>query len=64
MPAVIQFMNMQPGEQLATLNCLEFTFSQGGPKLARETNFGCQNRSGQTDFSGGLIFSLQDMIIA
>ena len=59
MSSIVQFMSTQLDEQLATLNCLKFTFSEGRPKLARGTSFGCQNWSGQTDFGGGLIFSLQ-----
>ena len=50
MSSIDQFMSMQLGEQLATvatLNCLEFTFSEGG-----------QNWQGGTNFGGGLIFSL------
>ena len=39
MSSIVQFMSMQLGEQLATLNCLEFTFSEGGPKLARGDQF-------------------------
>jgi len=47
-----------PAEQLGIAS--EFTFSWGGPKLARGTSFGCQNWSGGTDFGGRPIFLLQD----
>ena len=40
-------MSMQLGEQLATLNSLEFTFSEGD-----------RNWQGGTSFGGGPIFSL------
>ena len=50
MSSIVRFVSMQLGEQLAaTLNCLEFTFSEGGDR----------NWQGATDFGGGPIFSLQ-----
>ena len=35
---------------LAIPRLLQTCISQGGPKLARGTSFGCQNWFGQTDF--------------
>ena len=36
MSSIVRFVSMQLGEQLAaTLNCLEFTFSEGGTEIGK-----------------------------
>ena len=66
MPVVLNVINGSVYEHtarvssyLATLDCLEFTFSEGGLKLANGTSFGCQNWFSWTDFCGRPIFALQ-----
>ena len=44
------------GEQLSTLNCLEFTFLKGDQKWQGGNSFDCQNWSSQTNFCGGMVF--------
>ena len=38
--------------RVSSLDCLEFTFSEEEPKLARGTSFGYQNWSSRIDFGG------------